>query len=86
MSKRWSDSGGRDWGAVMKREILPEQRVSTRRLTPLRRLAYALLAPLLLGSVPGIWLGAQLTRKLPDGLLRGALCASLVTAGVKVIH
>lgn len=47
---------------------------------------WTLLAPLLLGSIPGIWLGAQLTRKLPDRLVRGALCASLVTAGLKVIH
>jgi uncharacterized membrane protein YfcA len=47
---------------------------------------WGLLVPLLLGSIPGIWFGAQLTRKLPDRLVRGALCASLVTAGVKVIH
>ncbi len=33
----------------MKPEILPEERVSRRRLTPLRRLLYALLAPVALG-------------------------------------
>ena len=46
----------------------------------------ALLAPLLVGSLPGIWLGAQLARRLPDRLVRTLLCASLVTAGVKVIY
>jgi uncharacterized membrane protein YfcA len=47
---------------------------------------WSLLAALLLGSIPGIWLGAQLTRKLPEQLVRGLLCLALVTAGLKVIH
>lgn len=47
---------------------------------------WGLLGALLLGSIPGIWLGAQLTRKMPDRLVRGLLCVSLVTAGLKVIH
>jgi uncharacterized membrane protein YfcA len=46
---------------------------------------WSLLGTLLIGSIPGIWLGAQLTRKLPDRLVRGLLCVSLVTAGLKVI-
>lgn len=47
---------------------------------------WALLGSLLLGSLPGIWLGAQLTRRLPERLVRSLLCLSLVTAGLKVIH
>jgi uncharacterized protein len=47
---------------------------------------WALLGALLVGSIPGIWLGAQLTRKLPEKLIRVLLCASLITAGIKVIH
>lgn len=47
---------------------------------------WLLLVPLLVGSIPGIWLGAQLTRKLPEGLVRVLLCGSLVLAGLKVIH
>lgn len=47
---------------------------------------WALLGALLIGSLPGIWLGAQLTRQLPDRLIRALLCVSLVTAGLKVIH
>lgn len=47
---------------------------------------WMLLVWLLIGSVPGIWLGAQLTRKIPDRLVRTLLCVSLVTAGLKVIH
>lgn len=47
---------------------------------------WALLGSLLVGSVPGIWIGSQLTRKMPEGLVRTLLCLSLVTAGLKVIH
>ena len=47
---------------------------------------WGLLASLLVGSLPGIWLGAKLTRALPDQLVRALLCVSLVTAGLKVIN
>ncbi|AKJ28724.1 sulfite exporter TauE/SafE family protein [Caldimonas brevitalea] len=47
---------------------------------------WGLLGALLVGSIPGIWLGAQLTKKMPDRLVRTLLCGSLVAAGVKVIH
>ncbi|MDT9000463.1 sulfite exporter TauE/SafE family protein [Paucibacter sp. APW11] len=47
---------------------------------------WSLLVSLLIGSIPGIWLGAQLTRRLPDGAIRALLCASLLMAGWKVIH
>jgi hypothetical protein len=46
---------------------------------------WGLLAALLLGSLPGIWLGAQLTKTMPERFVRGLLCISLVTAGLKVI-
>ena len=46
---------------------------------------WGLLGALLIGSLPGIWLGAQLTRRMPEGVVRGLLCVSLVTAGVKVL-
>ncbi len=46
---------------------------------------WGLLGALLIGSIPGIWIGAQLTRKLPDKLVRTLLCVSLVMAGIKVI-
>ena len=44
-----------------------------------------LLGALLIGSIPGIWIGAQLTRKMPEALVRTLLCGALVTAGLKVI-
>lgn len=47
---------------------------------------WQLLGALLIGSIPGIWIGAQLTRSLPDRLVRAFLCVALVTAGLKVIH
>jgi uncharacterized membrane protein YfcA len=47
---------------------------------------WQLLGALLIGSLPGIWLGAQLTKAMPDKLVRALLCISLVTAGLKVIR
>jgi uncharacterized membrane protein YfcA len=47
---------------------------------------WSLLGALLIGSIPGIWIGAQLTKKMPDSLVRALLCVSLVTAGLKVIY
>ncbi len=47
---------------------------------------WGLLTALLVGSLPGIWLGAHLTRLLPERGVRTLLCLSLVTAGLKVIH
>lgn len=46
---------------------------------------WALLGSLLVGSLPGIWLGARLTRALPERFVRALLCTSLVAAGVKVM-
>ena len=43
------------------------------------------LAALLVGSLPGIWLGARLTRALPEAVVRGVLCLSLLGAGIKVL-
>lgn len=47
---------------------------------------WTLLGALLIGSIPGIWLGAKLTRHMPEKLVRTLLCISLVTAGLKVIY
>ena len=47
---------------------------------------WALLVYLLVGSLPGIWIGAQLTKTMPERIVRALLCVSLVTAGLKVIH
>jgi uncharacterized protein len=41
---------------------------------------------LLIGSIPGIWIGAQLTRRMPERLVRTLLCVALVSAGLKVIY
>lgn len=46
---------------------------------------WALLAALLLGSLPGIWLGARMTKAMPERVVRGVLCISLVGAGIKVL-
>jgi uncharacterized membrane protein YfcA len=47
---------------------------------------WPLLVELLVGSIPGIWLGAHLTRRMPEQMVRALLCMALVTAGLKVIH
>ena len=46
---------------------------------------WALLGKLLLGSLPGIWLGAQLMRKTPERLIRSLLSMLLAYAGTKLI-
>jgi uncharacterized membrane protein YfcA len=47
---------------------------------------WSLLGALLIGSLPGIWIGAQLTKSMPEKLVRALLCTALVAAGLKVIH
>jgi hypothetical protein len=44
-----------------------------------------LLASLLIGSLPGIWLGSQLTARIPEKLLRVSLVAVLLLAGTKLL-
>lgn len=46
---------------------------------------WTLLTTLLVGSLPGIWLGASLTRWMPERVIRTALCLSLVGAGLRVV-
>ena len=46
---------------------------------------WALLLKLLAGSLPGIWMGAQLMRKTPDRVIRSLLSVLLAYAGVKLI-
>lgn len=44
-----------------------------------------LLGSLLLGSLPGIWLGTQVSAKLPEHLLRRLLACMLILIGSKLI-
>lgn len=75
MSKRWSDSGGRVGDELMNREILPEQRVSTRRLTLARRILYALAAPLLLVIIRLWWASCRVVRVVGAEQLEQALAS-----------
>jgi len=46
---------------------------------------WPLLAKLLAGSLPGIWLGSRLVRKAPDRAIRSLLSLLLAYAGVRLI-
>ncbi|MEY2952410.1 MAG: hypothetical protein RLZZ401_497 [Pseudomonadota bacterium] len=46
---------------------------------------WPLLAKLLAGSLPGIWLGSRLVLKTPDRIIRSLLSVLLAYAGVKLI-
>jgi uncharacterized protein len=46
---------------------------------------WALLAKLLAGSLPGIWLGTQFSNKVPERALRSLLSVLLAYAGFKLI-
>ncbi len=46
---------------------------------------WALLGALLIGSLPGIWLGTQVSAKVPEHILRRLLAAMLVLVGTKLV-
>ena len=46
---------------------------------------WSLLGSLLLGSLPGIWLGTQVSAKIPEHVLRRLLASMLVIIGSKLI-
>jgi len=51
----------------------------------LGNLDVSLLVNLLIGSLPGIWLGSRLTHKMAEGVLRPALALMLVVIGAKLV-
>lgn len=46
---------------------------------------WVLLGSLLLGSLPGIWLGTQVSAKVPEHILRRILAAMLMLIGSKLV-
>jgi uncharacterized protein len=46
---------------------------------------WSLLGSLLVGSLPGVFLGSTLSRKLPERLLRTVLAAMLVLIGGRLV-
>lgn len=46
---------------------------------------WTLLGTLLIGSLPGIWLGSRLVRRAPDRLIRSLLSLLLAYAGARLI-
>jgi uncharacterized protein len=46
---------------------------------------WRLLGMLLIGSLPGIWLGSHLVTKVPERFIRTALSVLLAWAGTKLI-
>jgi uncharacterized membrane protein YfcA len=46
---------------------------------------WQILASLLLGSLPGIFLGSHLALRVPDGVLRPILAAVLILVGLKLL-
>jgi uncharacterized membrane protein YfcA len=46
---------------------------------------WSLLGMLLIGSLPGIWLGSQMVTKVPERFIRSALSVLLAWAGGKLI-
>lgn len=46
---------------------------------------FALLVWLLLGSVPGVWIGSHLSGKAPDSIVRNAIAAILLVVGIRIL-
>jgi uncharacterized membrane protein YfcA len=44
-----------------------------------------LVSGLLLGSIPGVWLGSYIASRIPEGTLRPAVAALLFVTGVKLV-
>jgi len=51
----------------------------------LGHLDWSLLGALLMGSVPGIWMGARLSRALPQRFVRAALATTLTLLAVRLL-
>ena len=47
---------------------------------------FGLVGTILLGSIPGIWIGSHLTVRLPTGLLRNALGLVMVLSALALFH
>jgi uncharacterized membrane protein YfcA len=47
---------------------------------------FALAGTILIGSVPGVWIGSGLTMKLPVGVMRATLAVVLVGAGLALLQ
>ena len=46
---------------------------------------FTLLATLLIGSLPGIWIGSHLSARIPDRILRPVLASILLLIGLKFV-
>jgi uncharacterized membrane protein YfcA len=44
-----------------------------------------LVLGLLLGSVPGVWMGSVIASRIPEGTLRPAVAALLFVTGLKLV-
>jgi uncharacterized membrane protein YfcA len=46
---------------------------------------FALAGTILLGSIPGVWVGSGLTMRLPVGVMRATLACVLLAAGLALL-
>jgi uncharacterized protein len=46
----------------------------------------ALVLPLLIGAIPGAWIGGQLAHRVPDRALKPVLAVVLATSGLKLLR
>src|SRR3954454_19815990 len=47
---------------------------------------FALAGTILIGSVPGVWVGSGLTMRLPGGVMRATLAVVLIGAGLAILQ
>jgi uncharacterized membrane protein YfcA len=47
---------------------------------------FALAGTILLGSIPGVWIGSGLTMRLPVGVMRSTLAIVLIAAGLALLQ
>ncbi|MEV8360185.1 sulfite exporter TauE/SafE family protein [Microbacterium sp. NPDC076895] len=47
---------------------------------------WAVAIPLMIGSIPGAWIGAQFSSRIPGGYVRRALAVVLLASGLKMLN
>jgi uncharacterized protein len=47
---------------------------------------WLLLSSLLIGSLPGIWVGSHFAARVPDRIIRPLLAATLILVGIRMLH
>ena len=83
-----ADTYSRGWGHITTRQNIQFHFVQLERIPDVMRdlASVGLTASLLLGALPGVYVGARLSAHAPDKVVRPALFTVLLTSGLKLVQ